>query len=806
MRYGYFDDKNKEYVIERPDTPQSWSNYLGSTRYGAIITNNAGGYSFFHSAAQRRFTRLRFNSIPMDQPGRYIYIHDRESKDYWSFSWQPVAKPLDQFKTECRHGSAYTKIKSEYSGLESSVIYFVPLNRDFECWLIKVKNTGLKKRKLRLFTFVEYACNWNAQDDLHNLQYTQYISKMDVVDGIIDHGMNVNLPEMPDDFEEKDQGRHTFLGVVGVEVTGFDTDREVFLGPYRTYANPSIVENGECTNSLAIGGNPCGTLQIDIELESGESKEFAVLMGIGKADVEGKLVVKEFSNLEKINHEFEKLKTYWHSRLANMTVDTPDPDVNSMLNMWSPFNCLITYSWSRAASLVYSGARDGLGFRDTVQDILGVLHNIPEEAGKRLELMITGQISTGGAMPVVKPFAHNPGSEKAPDESEYRADDCLWLFNTIPAYVKETGDIDFYRKVLPYADQGNDTVLGHLRKAIEFNLKRSGAHGLTCGLAADWNDCIQLGHQGESVFVSFQLRYAINTYLEICQLFNIEKEINWAQAQLKKIDEHLNKHAWDSGWFLRAYRFDGLKFGSKESKEGKIFLNPQTWAIISGYASPKQSKKAMNAVHEQLSTPYGIMLCAPPFIKTDYKVMRATLMNPGMKENCSIFNHTQGWAVMGETMLGHGDRAFEYLKSYLPAAYNDRAELRGIEPYVYCQFTHSRYSPHYGASCVPWLSGAAAWAYYAATQSILGIRPDYSGLIIDPCTPKNWDGFSVTRQFRGAEYRIVVKNPSHVSYGIKQIVVNGEKIEGNVIPVFEAGTKVKVDVQMGLNKKFNTSK
>ncbi|MGD2035791.1 MAG: hypothetical protein PVF73_12080, partial [Bacteroidales bacterium] len=444
MQYGHFDDQKKEYVITRPDTPRSWSNYLGSTQYGAIITNNAGGYSFFHSSAQGRFLRLRFNAVPADQPGRYIYFHDRENKDYWSASWQPVGKTLDNYRSECRHGSAYTVIQSEYSGIASETLYFVPLGKNYECWHVKVTNKSNKRRSLRVFTYVEFACNWNALDDMNNLQYSQYIIKTDVADGIIDHGSNVFIPPQPDNFEEKDQGRHSFIGIAGIHVSGYDTDREKFLGPYRTYANPLAVEKGKCTNSLAEGDNGCGSLQADIDLSPGESKVFTVVLGVGEAEKEGKQAIKTCRDKNAVEKAFTELKNYWHTRIEGLTANTPDPDFNSMINMWNPFNNLITYAWSRAASLIYSGERDGLGYRDTVQDMIGILHNISEEAGERLELMITGQASTGGAMPVVKPFAHNPGKEKAPDETEYRSDDCLWLFNTVPAYVKETGNIRFY--------------------------------------------------------------------------------------------------------------------------------------------------------------------------------------------------------------------------------------------------------------------------------------------------------------------------------------------------------------------------
>jgi len=798
MQYGYFDDINKEYVITRPDTPRSWSNYLGSTEYGAIITNNAGGYSFYKSAAQGRFTRLRFNSVPMDQPGRYIYLHDHENGDYWSASWQPVGKPLDAYKSECRHGSAYTIISSEYAGIRAETSYFVPLGSNYECWRVRLTNATNKPRRLSAFTYVEYAGNWSSYDDLINLQYTQHIVKMSVADNIIDHGTNVNIPEMPDNFQEKDQGRHTFLALVGSEVSGYDTDRTSFIGTYRSYSNPLVVEQGQCTNSLAAGDNGCGVLQTRIRLEPGETREFLVIMGVGAATQEGRRAAAEFSNLAKVDEELTRLKEHWHARIAGLTAVTPDPEFNSMLNMWSPFNCLMTYSWSRAASLIYAGERDGLGYRDTVQDMLGVMHAIPEEARPRLELMITGQVSTGGAMPVVKQFAHRPGFETPPRDDEYRADDCLWLFNAIPAYVKETGDLSFYcNHSLPYADEGEDTVLRHMKRAILFNMKRSGAHGLPCGLSADWNDCIRLGEQGESVFVAFQLRYALAVYLEVTHLLALAEEESWARHNLDHIDQQIGDHAWDGDWYLRAYRADGFKFGSRESNEGSIFLTPQSWAVLSGHASPERAARAMQSVQDRLATEYGLMICDPPYVDTDYNVMRAALFNTGMKENGSIFTHTQGWAVIAETMLGHGDLAWQYFRATLPAAWNTKAEIREIEPYVYCQFTHSKYSPRFGASRVPWLSGSAAWSFFTATQHILGIQPDYAGLRIDPCIPSEWKGFKVTRRFRGKTVHIEVRNPNHVQKGVRTLTLNGEPVEGNLIPAKKLAPENEVLVELG---------
>jgi len=797
MQYGYFDDKNKEYVITRPDTPMPWSNYLGSTEYGAIITNNAGGFSFFKSAAQGRFLRYRSNALPLDQPGRYIYIHDKDSKDYWSASWQPVGKPLKSYKTECRHGTAYTAITSEYSSIISKTTYFVPLDKEYECWDVKIKNNSKKKRRLSIFSFVEYSNFWQIWQDIINLQYNQYIMAMKVEDNIIDHGINVFLPVVRGDFMAHPQSRHTFMAMAGSKVTGYDTDRAKFIGPYRAYNNPLVVENGKCSNSVAVGDNACGTLQTDIELKPGEEKRFVILMGIGEGKVEGKNAQKEFKDLKKIDTEFNKVKDYWHERIKGMTIETSDTELNSQLNMWSPFNCLMTFAWSRAASLVYSGERDGLGYRDTVQDMLGVMHIIPEEVKERLELMITGQVSTGGAMPVVKPFDHHPGKEEPPAEEEYRSDDCMWLFNTIPAFVKETGEIGFYNKVLPYSDKGKDTVLGHMRRAIQFSLDRSGAHGLPCGLSADWNDCLQLGQKGESVFVALQLRYALTVYIEVSKMLKKSIETSWALENLKKLDRNIEKFAWDGDWYLRAFREDGYKFGSKENDEGSMWLSPQSWGILSGHADNKRAGQIMDKVAKRLATDYGLMICDPPYEKTDLEIIKATLFNKGMKENGSIFCHIQGWAIIAETKLGHGNRAYKYFRAFMPAAYNTKAEIREIEPYVYNQFTHSRYSPRYGASRLPWLSGSATWSYYTATQYILGIRPDYNGLIIEPCIPSDWKTFKVNRRFRNKNFHFNFENKSSVQKGVKKIVFNGTAIKGNLIPLELMKDNNEVTVMMG---------
>ncbi len=519
MRYGYFDDQAKEYVITRPDTPLSWSNYLGSTEYGAVITHNAGGYSFYKSAAQGRFLRLRFNNVPLDQPGRYIYLRDNQTKEYWSSSWQPVGKPLEVYNTVCRHGTAYSVIESVYGGIATETTYFVPLGKSFEYWRFKVTNQSDHPRDVSAFTYCEFANNWDTTQDLVNLQYSLFIVRASLQNKLLRISINDHLPQDPDNFVNNDQSRQCWMALSGADITGYDTRRDAFLGAYGSYHNPQVVEQGSCSNSDAYGDNACGALQFQLPLQPGETREVLIMLGIGDANTVGAQTVSEYGSLECAETELQKLKAYWHSRLGSLVVETPDEDFNHMMNVWAPYNCQITFNWSRAASLVYNGERNGLGFRDLVQDVLGILAADPQAARERLELMLTGQVACGGAMPVVKPFDHHPGHEKGPGEAHFRSDDCLWFFNAIPAYVAETGDSAFYQKMLPYADQGEASVLGHLKRALEFNLERTGSHGLPCGLEADWNDCLKLGYHGESLFVAFQLYMGLGVYAQINQSF-----------------------------------------------------------------------------------------------------------------------------------------------------------------------------------------------------------------------------------------------------------------------------------------------
>ena len=794
MKYGYFDDDAKEYVVTRPDTPQSWSNYLGSTEYGAIITNNAGGYGFYKSGARGRFMRLHFNCIPMDQPGRYFYLRDRESGDYWSGSWQPVGKPLDRYQSECRHGTAYTVISSRYEGIATEATYFVPLGQNFEYWRMKVTNESDRPREISLFTYCEFTNQWTTYQDQVNLQYSLFIVRGSLT---ADNLLRIAIQDNPATQVRFDGSMQSWMTLIGAPLAGFDTSREAFIGPYRSYHNPLVVEKGRCTGSEVFGDNSCGSLQTDLTLRPGESREILVMLGIGDANVFGKKAVSEFGSLERAASELEKLKENWHAKLGSLMVETPDEDLNHTVNVWGLYNNLITFAWSRAASLIYNGERDGLGFRDSVQDILGVAAAIPGEARQRLELLLTGQVSTGGAMPIVQPFTHKPGQEKAPAPEEYRSDDCLWFFNAVPAYVNETGDLEFYNKVLPYADRGDATVFGHLRRALEFNLERTGKHGLPCGLLADWNDCLKLGYNGESPFVAFQVRLGLTVYAEIAERLGKPEEAAWAFAQREKMDAAIQASTWDMDRFIWAISEDGTVYGTEKFAEGKIYLNTQLWAVISDAATPEQAQRCMQTVNEQLATPFGLMLSAPPFVRTSAEVMRAVVFNPGIKENAGIFNHTQGWGVMAECMLGNGDRAHQYYRAFMPAAYNEHAEIRQCEPYVQGQTTYSTFSPRPGNTRTSWLTGAAAWAYFSATQYILGLRPEMDGLRIDPCIPSKWKGFKATRRFRGKTIEIEVKNTGGVCRGVRSLTFNGELLAGNLIPAERFGEQNKVEVVLG---------
>ena len=793
MKYGYFDLKNKEYVITRPDTPAPWANYLGSPEYGAIISNNAAGYSFVKSGANGRISRYRFNSM-MALPGRYIYIRDNDTADYWSASWQPVGKPLDKYKSECRHGTAYTVISSEYSEIKAETTYYVPMGKTHEVWNCKITNTGSEPRKLSVFGFVEFTNENNYEQDQVNLQYSLFISKTQFKDNRIVQTISENSAK--DRYDR-------FFGLSGAKVSGSCGNFDKFIGSYRTYSNPVGVENGFLDNSMNFNSNSCGALQSDITLNPGQTAELTYLLG-QKPDNEAEALIKSYEEQGRVLSETNELKNYWHSLLDRFQVETPSEEFNNMINVWNAFQCFITFIWSRAASFIYCGLRNGYGYRDTVQDIQGIIHLAPEMAADKIRFMLSAQVDNGGGLPLVK-FNHNAGHENTPDDPEYvketghpsyRADDALWLFPTIVKYIGESGNTAFLDEVIVYANGGEATVYEHLKNAIRFSMERLGAHSMPAGLHADWNDCLRLGAKGESTFVAFQLYYAMTVIKDMA----VKKNDSEYAAYIDKVQPELGaslEKCWDEDRFIRGIREDGVIVGAKKDPEANMWLNPQSWSVISRFASDEQAEKAMNSVHDILNTPYGAKLLEPPYKEHYFDGALMHIFNADTKENGGIFSQSQGWLILAEALSGHGNRAFEYFMESSPAAMNDKAEIRVIEPYTHGQFTESKASPFEGRSHVHWLTGTASTVMVGCVEGICGMRPDSDGLLISPSIPSEWNGFRIHKVFRGKVLSIDIRNDNHVESGVKEIILNGEKLEGNYIPAAKLADENKIEVVMG---------
>ena len=793
MKYGYFDLANKEYVITKPDTPASWVNYLGSPEYGAIISNNASGYSFVKSGANGRITRYRFNSM-MALPGRYIYIRDNNDNDYWSASWQPVGKPLDSYKSECRHGTAYTVISSEYKKIAASVSYYVPLNKTHEVWNCKITNNDSVPRNLSVFGFVEFTNEDNYEQDQVNLQYSQFISRTSFKGN--------KIMQRISEFSKKDH-RERFFGMVGADITAYCGNLDNFIGSYRTYSNPVAVENGKLDNSMNYNSNSCGALQSDITLQPGETVTLTYVLGAKDSD-DADAVINSYKDTSKAEKEIDELKNHWHSTLDRFQVNTPSDEFNNMVNVWNAFQCFITFIWSRAASFVYCGLRNGYGYRDTVQDIQGIIHLDPELAGEKIRFMLSAQVNNGGGLPLVK-FNHNAGHENTPDDPEYvketghpsyRADDALWLFPTIIKYIGESGNIGFLDEVIVYANGGEDTVYEHLKNAIRFSMERLGSHSMPAGLHADWNDCLRLGAKGESTFVAFQLYYAMSVIKEMAMIRDDSDYIDYIDKVQKELSDALDK-CWDEDRFIRGIREDGVIVGAKNDPEASMWLNPQSWSVISRFASQERTTKVLNSVHEILNTPYGAKLLDPPYRQHYFDGALMHIFNPDTKENGGIFSQSQGWLILAEAIAGHGDRAFEYFMETSPAAMNDKAEIRVIEPYAHGQFTESKASPFEGRSHVHWLTGTASTVMVGCVEGICGMCPDIEGLTIDPAIPSEWDGFTIEKTFRGKQLSIEITNPEHVQSGVIETVLNGEKLKSNFIPADKLKETNKITVVMG---------
>lgn len=784
MNYGFFDLENKEYVITKPNTPAPWVNYLGSPEYGAMISNNAAGYSFVKSGANGRITRFRFNTM-MALPGRYIYIRDNDAKDYWSASWQPVGKPLDTYKNECRHGTAYTVITSEYLGIKSETTYYVPMNQTHEVWNIKVTNTTNTARSLSLFGFVEFTNDSNYEQDQVNLQYTQFITRTSFEGNKILQHINENDWKDP---ATGSNGKERFFGMVGAPVTAYNGDINAFIGEYRTYSNPIAVESGKCDNKLNFNSNACGALQSDVTLQPGESITLTYLLG-QKNDIAATALLDAYKASGIVEKELAELKDFWHTRLNRFQINTPSAEFNNMLNVWNAYQCFITCIWSRAASFIYCGQRNGYGYRDTVQDIQGIIHLDPDMALDRIRFMLSAQVDNGGGLPLVK-FNHNAGHENTPDDYDYvretghpsyRADDALWLFPTVYKYIGESGNKAFLDEEIVYANGGMDTVYGHLKRAIQFSLDHMGDHAMPAGLHADWNDCLRLGKKGESTFVAFQLYYAI----DILREYAVDKNDTDYIKHLDEIKAPLAKaleSCWEEDRFIRGIREDGIVVGSRKDPEANMWLNPQSWGVISGFSSKEQAEKSMDSVYNLLNTKYGVRLLAPSYRDHYFDGALMHIFNPSTKENGGIFSQSQGWAILAEALMGHGDRAFQYFTETSPACMNDNAEIRVIEPYAHGQFVESSDSPFEGRAHVHWLTGTASTVMVGCVEGILGLRPNADGLVISPSIPSEWDGFTMEKTFRGKQLSIVVKNPNHTQSGVKELLLNGEKLDGCYIP------------------------
>ncbi len=789
MKFGYFDDEKREYVIDRPDTPAPWANYLGSPEYGAVISNNAGGYSFAKSGANGRILRYIFNNF--DQPGRYIYIRDNDSKDYWSASWQPVGKDLAFYKSVCRHGTAYTRILADYSDIHSEVLYYVPLGKEYEVWNVSLTNNSKITRNLTITGYAEFTNNSNYEQDQVNLQYSQFITKTVFNGNRICQFVHGNL-ECLEDGENVDNKTviERFFGLAGAKVSSYCGDREQFLGRYHSYQNPDGVTSGMLGNITNYNENACGALAAQITLEAGETKQFVFILGM-KSDTEAAELLGQYQNCqETCDREWKELVSYWHEKLSHFQIKTPSPEFNTMINTWNAYNCFMTFIWSRAASFIYCGLRNGYGYRDTVQDIQGVIHLAPELAVEKIRFMLSAQVDNGGGLPLVK-FDHNAGHEDTPDDASYvketghpayRADDALWLFPTVYKYISESGNLSFIDEVIPFANKDEGTVYEHLKRAIAFSMNHLGPHGMPAGLYADWNDCLRLGEQGESTFVALQFYLAMSILQKFAAYKKDEDYIQYLKEQQEKLGTLIQELCWNEDRFIRGFTERGEVIGKRTDPEANMWLNPQSWAVISGLATGDQAETALNVVYERLNTEYGAILMDPPYRKYAFDGALAVIYNAGTKENAGIFSQSQGWIILAEALCGHGERAFSYFMENAPAAQNERAEIRKLEPYCYGQFTEGKASPHFGRSHVHWLTGTASTVMVGCVEGILGMRPDFYGLRIAPSIPQAWERFEIEKDFRGKHLHITVNNPNHVQSGFKKMLVNGKELTDNYVP------------------------
>jgi N,N'-diacetylchitobiose phosphorylase len=800
MRYGYFDQENREYVVERPDVPVSWTNYLGVKDLAAVISHNAGGYAFYKTAQHHRITRFRQNGVPLDRPGHYVYLRDDDSADYWSLSWQPVGKPLDQATYECRHGLSYSHFRTNYSGIEAVQTLFIPVDDDVELWSVRVRNTGDRPRRLSVFGYCEFSFH-HIDIDNQNLQMSLYASGTNYRDGILEY-----------DFFYEPWTYHYFTS--NVEPDSFDGLRDSFIGPYRTETNPIAVETGRCSNSTELGGNHCGGLHKSLGvLEPGQEARIVFMLGVGSREEAGRAMRAKYSSTEAVDQAFAELKAYWEEKCAKLQVSTPHEGLDSMINTWTLFQAETCVVWSRFASFIEVGGRTGLGYRDTAQDCMSVPHTNPEACRRRIEELLQGQVEAGYGLHLFDPEWFKPQENKLPGVKlptvvptpsasdmihgmeDVCSDDHLWLIPTIAEYVKETGDLSFFDHTVPYAEGTPATVYEHMKRGLDFTADQRGSNGICLGLRADWNDCLNLGG-GQSALTTFLFRWALIEFVAVAQRLGRRADAERYQALAEEVREACERELWDGEWYLRGFTRKGLKIGSKENEEGKIFLEHMGLGVMGGVGSKHHAEIAMDSVDRHLFSEFGLHLCWPTYTKPDDDIGYLTRVYQGIKENGAIFSHPNAWPIIAECQLGRGDRAMKFYDAILPWRQNDQIETRQAEPYSYCQFIMGKDHTAFGRARHPWLTGTGGWMYTAVTKWILGVRPDFDGLIIDPCIPQSWSGFEVQRQWRGAHFHIEVRNPRNVSKGVVRVELNGQLVKG-AIPVQAVGTKHRIVVELG---------
>lgn len=799
MQYGHFDNEKREYVIDRVDLPVSWTNYLGVKDLCVVVNHTAGGYMFYQSPEYHRVTRFRGNAVPMDRPGHYVYLRDAKDGDYWSISWQPVGKPLDQAKYTCRHGMSYTTYECDYKGIKASQTLMVPMDDAVELWDVRLKNTMDKERRISVFSYCEFSFH-HIMIDNQNFQMSLYCAGSSYDENIIEY-----------DLFYEEFGYQYFTS--NVTPDGFECLRDSFLGAYRTEDNPIAVEHGTCSGSHELGNNHCGSLQKDLVLAPGEEVRLIFMLGEGNREA-GKKIREKYSDMANVDAAYAQLKDYWENKFAQLQIKTPNEGMNTLINTWNLYQAEVNIMFSRFASFIEVGGRTGLGYRDTAQDAMTIPHSNPEKCRQRIVELLRGLTTKGYGLHLFSPEWFDPDAKKEKKKpfksptviptvnakdivhglEDACSDDALWLVPSIIEYIKETGETGFADETVTYADGGEGTVYEHMKRILDFSAEQVGATGICKGLRADWNDCLNLGG-GESAMVSFLHYWAICHFLQLAEYLGRTEDVEKYQAMRERVGNVCNRELWDKEWFIRGITKNGKKIGTSEDAEGKVHLESNAWAVLSGAADVEKGKRAMDSVDKYLFTPYGILLNAPSYTVPDDDIGFVTRVYPGLKENGSIFSHPNPWAWAAECVLGRGDRAMKFYNALCPYYQNNMIEIRQSEPYSYCQFVVGRDHTAFGRARHPFMTGSGGWAYFSTTRYMLGIRPDFEHLTIDPCIPADWKEFSAVRRWRGAEYDIHVENPDGVMKGVQELYLDGEKVER--IPVMAQGSRHDVRVVMG---------